>query len=129
MPTKSSRTGLLCHSPFFGIDLNVIIRASSSARQVLLRLRRVVSCVCLLLPLLVAACSNTTAGGDPIVDADTLEKTPDPKLASEYIIGSGDSLSVFVYRNPDLSEGGVAVRPDGRISTPLIEDIVAAGKT
>jgi len=45
------------------------------------------------------------------------------------VIGSGDSLSVFVYRNPDLSEGGVAVRPDGRISTPLIEDIVASGKT
>jgi polysaccharide export outer membrane protein len=47
----------------------------------------------------------------------------------QYVIGSGDSLSVFVYRNPDLSEGGVAVRPDGRISVPLIEDIMAAGKT
>jgi polysaccharide export outer membrane protein len=52
-----------------------------------------------------------------------------PKAAEDYIIGSGDQLSIFVYRNPDLSEGGVAVRPDGRISTPLIEDIVAAGKT
>ena len=51
------------------------------------------------------------------------------KAPDDYIIGSGDQLSVFVYRNPDLSEGGVAVRPDGRISTPLIEDIVAAGKT
>ena len=51
------------------------------------------------------------------------------KAADDYIIGSGDSLSIFVYRNPDLSEGAVAVRPDGRISTPLIEDIVAAGKT
>jgi polysaccharide biosynthesis/export protein len=51
------------------------------------------------------------------------------KVPDDYIIGSGDSLSIFVYRNPDLSEGGVAVRPDGRISTPLIEDIVAAGKT
>jgi polysaccharide export outer membrane protein len=51
------------------------------------------------------------------------------KAPDEYIIGSGDQLSVFVYHNPDLSEGGVAVRPDGRISTPLIEDIVAAGKT
>jgi polysaccharide biosynthesis/export protein len=51
------------------------------------------------------------------------------KVADDYVIGSGDSLSIFVYRNPDLSEGGVAVRPDGRISTPLIEDIVAAGKT
>jgi polysaccharide export outer membrane protein len=52
-----------------------------------------------------------------------------PRADEDYIIGSGDSLSIFVYRNPDLSEGGVAVRPDGRISTPLIEDIVAAGKT
>jgi polysaccharide export outer membrane protein len=59
----------------------------------------------------------------PIVESSAA-KVPD-----DYIIGSGDSLSIFVYRNPDLSEGGVAVRPDGRISTPLIEDIVAAGKT
>ncbi len=51
------------------------------------------------------------------------------KIPDDYIIGSGDSLSVFVYRNPDLSEAAVAVRPDGRISTPLIEDIAAAGKT
>jgi polysaccharide export outer membrane protein len=54
---------------------------------------------------------------------------PLSQAADEYIIGSGDSLSIFVYRNPDLSEAAVAVRPDGRISTPLIEDIVAAGKT
>jgi len=52
----------------------------------------------------------------------------DNKTSDEYIIGAGDQLSIFVYRNPDLSEPGVAVRPDGRISTPLIEDIVAAGK-
>jgi polysaccharide export outer membrane protein len=57
-----------------------------------------------------------------------IEKS-DTKVPDDYVIGSGDSLSIFVYRNPDLSEGGVAVRPDGRISTPLIEDIVAAGKT
>jgi polysaccharide biosynthesis/export protein len=59
----------------------------------------------------------------PVVEKSNI-KVPD-----DYVIGSGDSLSIFVYRNPDLSEGGVAVRPDGRISTPLIEDIVAAGKT
>ena len=59
----------------------------------------------------------------PVVPATTA------KVADDYIIGSGDQLSIFVYRNPDLSEAGVAVRPDGRISTPLIEDIVAAGKT
>jgi polysaccharide export outer membrane protein len=48
---------------------------------------------------------------------------------SEYIIGSGDTLSVFVYQAPELSEGGVAVRPDGRISIPLVQDIRAAGFT
>jgi polysaccharide export outer membrane protein len=59
----------------------------------------------------------------PVVERST-SKPPD-----DYLIGSGDSLSIFVYRNPDLSEGAVAVRPDGRISTPLIEDIPAAGRT
>jgi polysaccharide export outer membrane protein len=49
--------------------------------------------------------------------------------AGEYVIGAGDTLSVFAYRNPDLSEANVAVRPDGRISVPLIDDIDAAGKT
>jgi len=58
------------------------------------------------------------------------EGKPDqPKGADEYIIGAGDSLSVFVWHNADLSEGGVQVRPDGRISVPLINEIDAAGKT
>ncbi|MDE2005346.1 MAG: polysaccharide export protein [Rhodospirillales bacterium] len=48
---------------------------------------------------------------------------------SEYVIGSGDTLSVFVYQAPELSEAGVAVRPDGRISIPLVQDIRAAGDT
>jgi polysaccharide biosynthesis/export protein len=46
----------------------------------------------------------------------------------EYIIGPGDQLRVFVWRNPDIS-ATVPVRPDGRISTPLVEDMVAVGKT
>jgi polysaccharide export outer membrane protein len=45
-----------------------------------------------------------------------------------YIIGPGDVLSVFVYKAPELS-ADVPVRPDGRISTPLVADVVAAGKT
>ncbi len=47
---------------------------------------------------------------------------------SEYLIGPGDSLKVFVWRNPDLTTS-VPVRPDGRISVPLIENVIAAGKT
>lgn len=46
-----------------------------------------------------------------------------------YLIGPGDQLSVFVYQSPQLSVPNLAVRPDGRISLPLIPDIAAAGKT
>ncbi|MDH5378219.1 MAG: polysaccharide export protein [Gammaproteobacteria bacterium] len=45
-----------------------------------------------------------------------------------YVIGPGDGLKIFVWRNAELS-GSVPVRPDGRISIPLVEDLVAAGKT
>ena len=80
-----------------------------------------------------AACSSNSAG--PPVVPPAPARTADNAAVTgvipydQYVIGSGDSLSIFVYRNPDLSDGGVSVRPDGRISTPLIEDIMAAGKT
>lgn len=46
----------------------------------------------------------------------------------EYVIGPGDTLDIFVWLNPELSTN-VPVRPDGRISMPLVEDMVAVGKT
>lgn len=46
----------------------------------------------------------------------------------EYIIGPGDNLQIFVWRNPELSRD-VPVRPDGKISVPLVENLVASGKT
>ena len=49
-------------------------------------------------------------------------------VSPDYVIGPGDTLDVSVYRNPDLSRT-VPVRPDGKISTPLVEDMVAVGKT
>lgn len=55
----------------------------------------------------------------------------DPVAAGDsatYLIGPGDSIQVFVWRNPELSVT-VPVRPDGKISTPLVEDMVAVGKT
>jgi polysaccharide export outer membrane protein len=76
--------------------------------------------------LLAPACGPLKSSAPP---PGTAAAYPAGTAADDYIIGSGDSLSVFVYRNPDLSEAAVAVRPDGRISTPLIEDIVASGKT
>jgi polysaccharide export outer membrane protein len=46
----------------------------------------------------------------------------------EYIIGPLDQLSIFVWRNPELS-AKVTVRPDGRITTPLVSDMPAVGKS
>jgi polysaccharide biosynthesis/export protein len=45
-----------------------------------------------------------------------------------YVIGPGDTLQVFVWRNPELTST-VPVRPDGKISTPLVEDMIAVGRT
>ena len=50
------------------------------------------------------------------------------KPGEEYIIGPLDQLNIFVWRNPELS-AKVQVRPDGRITTPLISDMPAVGKT
>lgn len=56
---------------------------------------------------------------------------PAPKIASSpdynYKIGPGDNLNIVVWRNPELSMS-VPVRPDGKISSPLIDDLNAMGK-
>ncbi len=49
-------------------------------------------------------------------------------VAPDYMIGPGDTVQVFVWRNPELTTT-VPVRPDGKISTPLVEDMTAVGKT
>jgi polysaccharide biosynthesis/export protein len=51
-----------------------------------------------------------------------------PLDVSTYVIGPGDQLQISVWKNPELSTA-VPVRPDGRISTPLVTDVVAAGRT
>jgi polysaccharide export outer membrane protein len=47
---------------------------------------------------------------------------------SQYLIGPGDAVNIIVWRNPEVSMS-VPVRPDGKITTPLVEDLPAAGKT
>jgi polysaccharide export outer membrane protein len=54
---------------------------------------------------------------------------PSGAAAPEYVIGPGDGLDVLVYSSPELSATGLPVRPDGRISTPLVPDIIAAGRS
>jgi polysaccharide export outer membrane protein len=71
----------------------------------------------------VAACQNTA------VQAPPAEAAGSAMSSFEYRIGQGDQLNIFVWRNPDLSVDGVPVRPDGKVSTPLVQEIVAAGKT
>jgi len=55
----------------------------------------------------------------------TLLPQAEVNQTTEYLIGPGDNLNVFVWRNPDLSSN-VIVRPDGRISSPLIDDLEVA---
>lgn len=54
--------------------------------------------------------------------------TPEGTSSIDYIVGAGDTLNINVWRNPELSMT-VPVRPDGRITTPLVEDIPATGQT
>ncbi len=51
-----------------------------------------------------------------------------PAPVSDYLIGPGDNVNIIVWRNPEVSMA-VPVRPDGKISTPLVEDLQASGKT
>lgn len=64
------------------------------------------------------------ASKNAIPNAPQLAATPD----YNYIVGPGDNLNISVWRNPELSMS-VPVRPDGKIATPLVDDLVAQGKT
>ncbi len=75
--------------------------------------------------LAVSACaSNSGLSKLPPAQFNSSDEGP----GEEYVVGPLDELSIFVWRNPELSTS-VKVRPDGRFTTPLIEDMVATGKT
>lgn len=82
------------------------------------RFRRVIATLVALL-----AAGFAMAEGSPDSEPPT-----SPAAGPDYVIGPGDTLNVFVWRNPELTVT-VPVRPDGKISTPLVEDMVAVGKT
>ncbi len=75
--------------------------------------------LCILGAIMAAGCAGS---------GKTRAVTPQEAPAAEYHIGPGDSLRVFVWNHPELSVD-VPVRPDGLISTPLVENLPAAGKT
>ena len=72
-----------------------------------------------------AGCAGTSSGPQlPPASFVSLQEGP----GEEYVIGPLDELTIFVWRNPELG-AKVQVRPDGRITTPLITDMPAVGKT
>jgi polysaccharide biosynthesis/export protein len=72
---------------------------------------------------------STAPAGTPAAASADDAAAADPSRNTQYVIGPGDQLGISVYRAPELSVPSLPVRPDGRISMPLIPDIVAAGKT
>lgn len=72
--------------------------------------------------------SLTACSSVPEADANAAAIPPVSTPGPDYLIGPGDNLQIFVWRNPELS-ATVPVRPDGRISVPLVEDMPAVGKT
>ncbi|MFA7317204.1 MAG: XrtA/PEP-CTERM system exopolysaccharide export protein [Sulfuricella sp.] len=70
--------------------------------------------------LTVGGCASTAQ--PPLSSADAQPPTHD------YLIGPGDNVNIIVWRNPEVSMS-VPVRPDGKITTPLVEDLPASGKT
>ena len=70
---------------------------------------------------MLGACSSISKSYPP---------APVTALASDYnyIVGAGDTLNIIVWRNPELSMS-VPVRPDGKVTTPLVDELVAQGKT
>ena len=87
------------------------------------KVSRLLVAIILTLSTLIVGC-----GGGPTSTAVSRDDASETAASEDYIIGPGDGLQVFVWGHDDLTTG-VLVRPDGKISTPLVEDMRAAGKT
>jgi len=79
--------------------------------------------VMILITQLIASCSSPTLPTATIHKSNTVDAK-----SYKYLIGAGDVLNIFVWRNPEVS-GTFVVRPDGMITTSLVEDIEVSGKT
>jgi polysaccharide export outer membrane protein len=75
-----------------------------------------------------AGCASGGRSGHVLPPASGISEASAGQVGESYIIGPMDELTIFVWRNAELG-ANVQVRPDGRITTPLINDMIAAGKT
>lgn len=73
----------------------------------------------------VAACTTGPSSQLPPAAIGTESAVP----TENYVLGPLDQISIHVWRNPELSAEDIQVRPDGRITIPLVRDLVAVGKT
>jgi polysaccharide biosynthesis/export protein len=87
------------------------------------KLRCAASVLFLVWGVLLAGCSLIRGPSYPPAPAHAENISP-----PNYLVGPGDTLNIVVWRNPEVSLT-VPVRPDGKFSTPLVEDIPASGKT
>ena len=85
-----------------------------------------------LLPVMLAGLLTACASG-PVFPPAPAKATPMPYKSSGasewlYILGPGDSVNVFVWGNPEVS-GSFSIRPDGKVTMNLAEDLQASGRT
>lgn len=80
---------------------------------------------CAVVALALTGCASTTGGQLPPASFVAMQEGP----GEDYVIGPLDELTINVWRNPELSAQKIQVRPDGRITTPLVNDMPAVGKT
>ena len=85
------------------------------------KLLSLIMCMVIVSIFIISGCTSTATN-----TADLSQEIGEE--GTEYIIGPGDNIEVYVWRHADLSRS-VPVRPDGKVSTPLIEDMIAVGKT
>ena len=77
---------------------------------------------------IILICSFMLGCSNPLPTATTRASLTTDVNDYKYLIGPGDSVSIFVWRNPEIS-GNFVVRPDGKVTTSLVEDIEVAGRT
>ena len=90
----------------------------------MLSIYRIIRPFTVLFALLLASLVLTGCGSAPQLAED--ERFPDQDYT--YLIGPGDTMEIFVWGNEELTTNGV-IRPDGKFTTRLVEDLEASGKT
>ncbi len=96
---------------------NQYTRKGSPVSASYINIRKCFACLAIVFPVFLIGCKSY-----PSLSPD------DKHLAHDYLIGPGDNVDIIVWRNPEVSMA-VPVRPDGKITTPLVEDLPASGKT